>query len=171
MKGLKKKTLAVLLTAEIAIISFFTGRLTAAEQEAEYPPGTDPADIYITAQNYLTAGNYSEEGLIMALKEYEHFDESQTRKVVGKMDIEWQAEADEEVRAYLDMTGNSEKQVREYLRRDLFTDEQIDEAIDKADPDWHEQALRCADFLRQSGANDAEIRMLLLDRGFRESEL
>ena len=69
------------------------------------------------------------------------------------------------------MTGNSEKQIREHLERDLFTEEQIDRAIEKADPDWHEQAERCADFLKRSGAEDSSLRPLLLERGFRPEDL
>ena len=163
--------LTAVLAVEIASISFFAGRLAAPEREAKYGAGKDPAEIYVTAQSYLDAGYYSEEGLIRALNEYEHFDKTETRKVVEGLDIEWQTEADEELAAYLKMTGNSEKQIREFMSRDLFTDEQIDEAIKRADTDWHEQAEKCTEYLRQSGAKDAEIRLLLLERGFREEEL
>ena len=76
-----------------------------------------------------------------------------------------------ELSAYLKMTGNSEKQIREYLKRDLFTEDQIDKAIEKAEPDWHEQAVRCADYLKMSGADDISIRLMLLERGFKEEDL
>lgn len=171
MNSLKHRALQALIAAEIIALSFFCGRLTAPEPIKEYPIVYDRTDIYMTAQNYLVSGSYSEEGLITALMSYENFDESVTREVIGRMDVDWQAEADEELEAYLNMTGNSEKQIREHLERDLFTKEQIDRAIEKADPDWHEQAERCADFLKRSGAEDSSLRPLLLERGFRPEDL
>lgn len=173
MKKANKKIRSLLLI-DFLIIAFLCGSLTALTYSYNNPKPTvyeyeeisDKEKISEVAQNYLEASPWSEEGLIEALHKYEHFELSATRSVIENMDVDWQEQAEREVTAYLHMSGNSEKKIREYLRRDLFTDSQIDQAIANIDPDWKEQARKKASSLLSAGYKKESIASELQAQGF-----
>ena len=157
------KVVAVVLVIGIA---FIFGRTTAPEPLTEYPEISDKEEIRQVADKYLSSAAYSKDGLIQALIDYEHFDKVTTKDIVSELDVDWQKQAEKELNQYLNSSGFSESQIREYLLRDLYTEAQIDKAIETVNPDWKEQARMCAENLKSSGVNKANITATLLARGF-----
>ena len=67
----------------------------------------------------------------------------------------------------------SEKGLRENLKLQGYSDDQITTAIDKLDPDWNQQALNCARKLNETGSPLPEeelLEMLKTNSGFTEEQ-
>lgn len=178
-KSRKTTHLKVIVVCELVVLSFFMGRITmltdpSTDQEppvSEIEEITDVKEINRVAKNYLKASPFSKQGLIETLCTYEHFERGATEAVVESLSVDWEEQAVKEVEAYLYMEGNPEGRIREFLMRDLFTEEQIDKAIEKADPDWAGQARRRADVLREAGAEEISIKPTLYSIGFTEEQI
>lgn len=178
MKKSRLKKIQNILITELILLAFFMGIFVAmvTHPELSYPEAkteiaADEGQIKEVAESYLKVAAYSKKGLVEALCEYEHLDRAAVEFVIGTLGTDWQKQADREVQEYLLMDGNSEKRIRDFMKRDLFTEEQIDKAISAADPDWEEQAKMRADILRAAGAGDANIKAELLNRGFTDDQV
>ena len=162
----------IVLMMLLAVI-FFCGRGTALSQKEPSTPAppvfsenTDEEEALEVAEHYLEAAPYSEEGLTQALVEYEHFEKNTASEAVKNTDTDWQEQAKKAVELHLNSDGITEKQLREYMKRDKFTDEQTEEAITAVDPDWQEQANMKKEALLMGGVDEENINAVLLSQGF-----
>lgn len=162
----RKKWLKAAGTVLAIIAIFLAGRYSETPPVTKYKIIDNKVVIARYANLYLTASSYSEKGLIKALTEYENCDEKVVQNVVDKMNIDWQKQADKELSQLLNSTGYSEKQVRAFMARDLYTQEQIDASLESASPDWKKQAKVCADRLIGAGLSELNVKTTLLSRGF-----
>ena len=160
------KWIRVVIVIIVIGIAFSAGRYTAPEDITEYTEIQNEKEITKLANQYLIAAPYSEKGLVETLVKYEHCDEDTAIRVVKKKDVDWQEQANRELNKLLNSSGYSEKQVREYLARDLYSEQQIDTAMAQISPDWSEQAKKCMQALKNSGVQDFYMTGTLLTRGF-----
>lgn len=178
--GRKTPFVKLIICALVALLAFCCGQMSvrppaiydsAPSMDETFPESSDTEAARDIARRYLACGAYSKEGLISALVAYEHFSDKAAREAVGSLDIDWQEQAEKEVNAYLHMDGVSEKKLREYMKRDLFTKKQTDIAIKRTAPDWKDQARRKAETLKEAGVGSISIKTSLLSAGFTEHDI
>ena len=176
-KSGSRQALSRILALELVLLAFMCGRLTVLIDKPEtaqaiaYAEITDQAQAGEVAKRYLQTASYSKEGLINALTIYEHFNRKTAEEAVGSLSVDWQEQAAKEMESYLNMDGVSEEKLREYMERDLFTEEQIESALAEADPDWAEQAKKKASALEQAGVDKASLLATLLAQGFTRTQI
>jgi len=167
---MKRRTVKSILLIEFLFIAFICGRFSIQDNQP-WKMNTNEKQIGALANHYIESSSYSKQGLINTLCEYEHTDRSTAEAVVDDMNVDWQKEANEEIDAYLRMSGFTEGELREYLKRDLFSEKQITKALVTNDIDWSEQAKRRAETLAEAGVSEQNIPAHLKTQGFRSDDI